>query len=229
MKLLKHIIIAALFYTVMHAVYADSSRVSISSAHIIYPADERETAVTLHNSSTTDTYIILSYVDDANGVKATNMIVTPSLVISHPGDEHTLRILYTGGALAKNREELYYFTEKTIPSIVHQSITGKNIVTMTTTQRVKFFVRPKGLTLDASEAPNMLTFHRVGNRLVIDNPTPYYITLAALKAGDKALHDGIVAPFSSFSQHLPAGVGSTVTFNSINDLGAMTPIHRVSF
>lgn len=219
-RALRRTLLAAL--VLAGAAHADGG-ISVSGTRIIFPADAGQATVTLHNSSTTDSYLIQSRVDGAEGSRGTDMVVTPPLFVSHPGNENTLRILYTGAGLPQDRETLYYFIEKAIPSVDRASVTGKNVVTMAAAQRIKLFARPAGLHPDVAEAPATLTFHRAGNRLEVHNPSPYYITLTGLKAGGQALQDGMVAPRGTFSQSLPAGAGGTVTFHTINDYGAVTP------
>lgn len=219
-RLLRHGLLAAL--VAGGAAHADGG-ISVSGTRIIFPAGDGQTTVTLHNSSTSDSYLIQSWVDGASGGRTPDMVVTPPLFVSHPGNENTLRIMYTGGALPQDRETLYYFIEKAIPSVDRASVAGKNVVTMAAAQRIKLFVRPSGLPPDAGEAPSMLTFHRAGNRLEVSNPSPYYITLTGMKAGSQPLQDGMVAPHGTLSQALPAGAGGTVTFHTINDYGAVTP------
>lgn len=229
MNVFKKSLCGALLCTLIMAggAHADGG-ISVSGTRIILPASDGQVSVTLHNSSTTDSYLIQSGVSDASGHKAAGMIVTPPLFVSHPGNENALRIMYTGGALPQDRETLFYFTEKAIPSLNRAGIAGKNVVTMAAAQRIKLFVRPAGLNPEAGKAPDMLTFHRAGNRLEISNPSPYYITLTGLKAGNQELQNGMVAPHDTFSQALPAGAGSAVTFNTINDYGAVTPARTVS-
>lgn len=199
--------------------------ISISSTRIIYPAGPRtgQVPVTLHNSSTTDTYLIQSWVEDSTGTKSHDMVVTPPLYVSHPGNENVLRLMHAGGTVPPDHESLYYFIAKAIPALDQSSMDGKNTVTMAAAQRIKLFVRPEGLHPDVADAPGLLTFRRDNGRLVITNPSPYYITLTSLKVGHASLKDGMVAPGGSYTQALPAGATGAVTFHTINDFGAVTP------
>lgn len=72
------------------------------------------------------------------------------------------------------------------------------------------------------KAPAEMRFRRAGNRLEIINPTPYYITLTDIKAGDISLDGVMVAPVSTATVSLPAASGSRITFGPINDYGAVS-------
>jgi len=104
----------------------------------------------------------------------------------------------------------------------------ENVLMMAAANRIKLFVRPAGLTPSVTEAPTKLRFHRAGSTLQIDNPTPYYITLTDMKAGSAVLKDIMVPPRGNISEALPSGSGTTVTFHTINDYGAITKAQTAS-
>ncbi len=74
----------------------------------------------------------------------------------------------------------------------------------------------------------MLTFSRSGNHLKIDNPSAYYVTLVNLNVGKTKVDNVMVAPKSDAQVLLPTGVQGNVTFQTVNDYGAVTPAKTVS-
>lgn len=78
------------------------------------------------------------------------------------------------------------------------------------------------------EALSQLRFERVGNHLKVSNASPYYVTLVNLKLGGQTLDNLMVAPKSSAQQVLPAAASGTLSWQSVNDYGAITPARSVS-
>ncbi|VUS73294.1 Chaperone protein FimC [Klebsiella huaxiensis] len=69
----------------------------------------------------------------------------------------------------------------------------------------------------------MLTFRKSGGQLEISNPSPYYLTLTDVKAGSQKLNTLMVPPKGKTRVALPAGSGSSVSYRTISDHGALTP------
>lgn len=198
--------------------------ISIQGTRIVYAQDAKQASLSVSNSSTTDSFLVQSWVEDASGHKTSDFVVTPPLYLSGPKNENTLRLIHTGGELPADRETLYYFTAKAIPSIDNSKSAGNNaVLRIATANRIKMFVRPAGLKPAPDQAPAQLAFHQQGGELVISNPTPYYLTLTGITSGGKALKDVMVPPMGKASDPLPAGHGSTVSCRTINDYGTTTP------
>lgn len=196
--------------------------ISIQGTRIIYPAGAKQTTVNLSNSSKTDTFLVQSWVENADGKKSQDFVATPPLYVSKPENGNTLRLMYTGGPLPQDRESLYYFIAKAIPSVSREATEGKNSLILASANRIKLFVRPAGLKPALAEAPEMLTFRKSGGQLEISNPSPYYLTLTELKAGSQKMNTVMVPPKGKTSVAWPAS--SNVSYRTISDHGALTPV-----
>ncbi len=196
--------------------------ISIQSTRIVYPQDAKQASLSVNNSSTTDSFLVQSWVEDASGHKTADFIVTPPLYLSGPKNENTLRLIHTGGALPRDRETLYYFTAKAIPSVDPGKDAGKAVLHIAMANRIKLFVRPAGLKPARDAAPGLLAFHQQAGQLAVHNPSPYYLTVTEMTSGGKALKDVMVPPDGTVSEPLPAGYGSKITYRTINDYGATT-------
>lgn len=197
--------------------------ISIQGTRIIYPYGAKQTTVNLTNTSRTDTFLVQSWVENADGKKSKDFVATPPLYVSKPQNGNTLRLVYTGGQLPQDRESLYYFIAKAIPSVSREATAGKNSLILASANRIKLFVRPAGLKPAVAEAPEMLTFRRSGGQLEIGNPSPYYLTLTDLKVGSQKMNTVMVPPKGKVSVALPAGSRS-VAYRTIGDHGALTPV-----
>lgn len=200
----------------------------LGGTRIIYPQGAKQTTVSVQNSSTTSNFLIQSWAENSDGKKSSDFLITPPLYVSGPGNENILRLMYTGKALPGDRETLYYFNAKAIPSLDKNKTAGRNMLVMAGTTRIKLFMRPEGLKMSSNEAPSHLKFHRSNDRLKIDNPTPYYLTLVHIKSGNQTLQDIMVAPGKSESIPLPAAAKSSISFSTINDFGGISdPLERI--
>lgn len=200
--------------------------ISLQGTRIVYPQDSTQTTIRVSNSSKTDTFLVQSWVEVPDGGKTKDFVVTPPLYSSGPENENTLRLMHVGSPLPRDRESLYYFVSKAIPSVDVKANEGKSVLYVAAANRIKMFVRPAGLTPDISQAPAELTFHKSDMKLNISNPTPYYLTLTEIKIGPQSLDVVMVPPKDHVAVQLPAGSGNTITYRTINDYGALTNIEK---
>lgn len=202
---------------------ASAGGITIGGTRVVYPAGQKQASMSVRNTDGKASFMVQSWVEQADGKKSQDFVVTPPVYVSGPGNENTLRIMYVGQPAKMDRETLYYFNTKAIPAMDKKETEGKNILLLAATTRIKLFVRPDGLQPAVDKAPGLLTFHRAGAQLRIDNPTPYHVTLAGLKAGSQSFADAMVSPRGTLSLPLNAGAGNAVTYRTINDFGAATP------
>lgn len=107
--------------------------------------------------------------------------------------------------------------------------------------RVKLFFRPTGLSGDAGDAPDSLTWTLVpgAGAVEVHNPTPYHVSFLSVEletAGrreilDRAGQDAMVAPFSKLRFPVSAGRNpvpgqSQIHYWAINDFGGRHSYQR---
>lgn len=66
-------------------------------------------------------------------------------------------------------------------------------------------------------------FRRSGSKLTLINPTPYFITVTNMKAGNSNLPNTMVPPKGEVSVDIPHAATGDISFQTINDYGALTP------
>lgn len=202
--------------------------IALGATRVIYPADAKQTSLAISNSDSKERYLVNSWVENSAGVKEKTFVVTPPLFVSEPKSENTLRIIYAGQPLPTDRESLFWMNVKAIPSVDKTNLEGKNVLQLAILSRIKLFVRPGNLPQISEEAPGLLQFSRSGNHLKIANPSAYYLTLVNLKVGSQKVDNVMVAPKSDTQILLPGGAQGNVTFQTVNDYGAVTPAKTVS-
>ncbi|MGG6196335.1 fimbria/pilus periplasmic chaperone [Pantoea allii] len=207
---------------------ATAGGIVLGGTRIIYSAGAKQASISARNTSTDAAYLVQSWAENANGQKSADFIVTPPLYVSNAGDENMLRVMYSGPALPTDRETLYYFNARAVPSMDKSKVENKSVLMLATTTRIKLFVRPAGLTPAQDKASDLLSFSKSGSQLKIDNPSPYYLTLVRMSINGRKLDDVMVAPKSHASVSLPAGAGNTLTFSAMNDYGSPTDNKKIS-
>ena len=201
-----------------------SGGIALGATRVIYPADAKQTSLSINNSDNKERYLVNSWVENNLGVKDKTFIVTPPLFVSEPSSENTLRIIYAGPPLPADRESVFWMNVKAIPSVDKSNLEGSNVLQLAILSRIKLFVRPKNLQMQPEEAVKQLRFSRSGEHLRVHNPSPYYISTVNLKVGNEKLANTMVAPKSVAQVIIPAGIKGAISFQTVNDYGAVTPV-----
>ncbi|WP_436627862.1 fimbria/pilus periplasmic chaperone [Citrobacter amalonaticus] len=197
--------------------------VALGATRVIYPAGQKQVQLAVTNNDDSSTYLIQSWVENAEGVKDGRFVVTPPLFAMQGKKENTLRILdATNNQLPQDRESLFWMNVKAIPSM-DKSKLSDNTLQLAIISRIKLYYRPAGLALPPDQAAEKLTFRRSAGTLTLINPTPYYLTVTELNAGTRVLENALVPPLGEARVKLPADAGSEITYKTINDYGALTP------
>ncbi|EJM1003864.1 fimbria/pilus periplasmic chaperone [Klebsiella oxytoca] len=205
------------------SVMADGG-ISVVGTRFVYPQGEKQLSIKANNTSKTESFLVQSWVENEVGEKTKDFIVTPPLYVSKPQKGTSLRLVYTGPELPKDRETLYYFITKSIPAVEKDKTEGKSVLVIAMATRLKVFVRPNGLKPDISEAPSKMVFRKAGKNLEISNPTPYYVTMTELSAGSQTLKNIMVPPKGKITVNLL--VGNKVSFRTVDDYGTFSPLQH---
>lgn len=196
--------------------------VGLDATRVVYPAGQKEASLGVRSLKDTDSFLIQSWVENAEGNKVSSFVITPPLFLMQGKKENTLRIVdNTNGSLPNDRESLFWLNVKAIPSM-NKNQEQQNTLQFAITSRIKMFYRPTTIKLAPEDAPAKLTFSHQGSTILVNNPTPYYLTVVAIEANGVALKDTMVSPMSSLTLS-PASSASTISYRTINDFGAQTP------
>lgn len=124
--------------------------------------------------------------------------------------------------LPGDRESLFWVNVKAIPAM-EKDQKNENTLQLAIISRIKMFYRPTNLAMAPEEAPAMLRFRRSGSKLTLINPTPYFITVTNMKAGNSNLPNTMVPPKGEVSVDITHAATGDISFQTINDYGALTP------
>lgn len=154
-------------------------------------------------------------------------IATPPLSALEAGHENAVRIIRTDGTLPDDRESLFYINIAAIPSGKPRS----HSLQIGVRSRFKLFYRPDALQANARTAYQQLTWHQGENGLMLNNPTPYYITLSHLRINQRDIPNvEMLAPFGQAQFNACArGEVCQLQWQTLDDTANLTPLQQIHF
>lgn len=226
-SVLKTCLVASLLpLSVAHA------EIIIHGTRAIYPAEAREISLQLSNNGDSPS-LVQVWIDEGDRKSTPDASKAPFMInppISRVDGQksQTLRITRLPNAqqLSKTQETLYWLNVLDIPpKPTAQEGEAENFLQLAVRSRIKFFYRPQGLKIKASEAPSKIVWQVAGSQLKLKNPTPYHITLTSIlqdQVGQKVdlLPEGLMLlPFSEQHVSLKGSNVKNMIFTTINDYG----------
>ncbi|AOM42807.1 fimbrial biogenesis chaperone [Xenorhabdus hominickii] len=203
----------------------------IGGTRVVYISDQKEASISINNPETDISYLIQSWIQGEHDETKADFIITPPLFKLAAGNENILRIVKTGNNLPDDRESLFWLNVKSIPATTKSK---QNQLQITVKSRFKLFYRPANLEDNANIAYKTLKFKTDGHKLIVKNPTPYYISFSELSTGNDTKNyeiksPGMVPPFEQLSWDVPIKNIRQVTWKTINDFGGVTPEEKSTF
>ncbi|EDW6066287.1 fimbria/pilus periplasmic chaperone [Salmonella enterica subsp. enterica serovar Oslo] len=201
-----------------------NAAVNVDRTRIVMGGGDKSLAITLTNQSKNQPYLAQSWVEEASGRRSESyLLALPPLQRIDAGKKTQVRImaLPATASLARDRETLFYFNVREIPPKSDK----ENVLQIALQSRLKLFYRPEGIKKKASDRPEeKVTVTRQEGKLILNNPTPYYITLGYLGNDNKANFPGfdslMIAPFSS-QDFNAKWAGDTLRVGYIDDFGGL--------
>jgi fimbrial chaperone protein len=167
--------------------------VALGATRVIYPAGQKQVQLAVTNNDDNSTYLIQSWVENADGQKDGRFVITPPLFAMQGKREYAAHNRCDQRQLPQDRESLFWMNVKAIPSM-DKSKLSDNTLQLAIISRIKLYYRPGKLALSPDQAAEKLTFRRSANTLTLINPTPYYLTVTELNAGTRVLENALVPP-----------------------------------
>lgn len=196
--------------------------VIINGTRLVYHGDKKESSLGLSNPDTTD-YLVQSWVD-CGGKKLNKapFLITPPLFRLDAKEDNVLRVVRIGGNLPEDRESLYWLNIKAIPS--SKPVEGMNTLQIAINTRIKLLYRPSSVKGKPEDVADKLEWHRAGNDLVVNNPTPFYMNFQTVTLnGQKVAKATWAVPETETHFALPANTGGTnVSWSIITDYGSIS-------
>ncbi len=207
--------------------------VVITGTRIIYPGDKSEVTVTLKNTSKKSA-LVQSWIDtgDPRADPTNNpvpFIIMPPITRINGEKGQSLRLMNYGGRLPDDRESLFWLN---VLSISPKEKSNINSISVAYQTRMKLFYRPSKLIGGVIGAARKLSWKRTKNKLIITNPTAFYISILKVNWSgvemEDVIHADIIAPFSkktfSLNQRTDLQRENDFRYEIIDDMGAVQVI-----
>jgi len=195
--------------------------VSLGATRLVYPTSKDQVTLKIYNTDDKGNYLVQSWISDEKSEKVKDFIVTPPLFVIKSGNDNLLKVVYTGDKnnLPKDREKLFFLNAKVIPSLTEQEQKIDNALLISTTTKIKVFIRPDSIKEDPFESYKLLTCSYEAGKIKVSNPTPFYMNLVSLSVNGKEVSDAeTISPMSSV--YVNSNQKSNyLSFNFINDYG----------
>jgi len=204
-----------------------SAAVVPDRTRVIFEESAPSVSVTVSNKNPQLPFVVQSWIEDQNSKKVSSpLMVLPPLQRIEPNESSVLRIVKLPDvALPADRESVFYLNVREIPPKTE----AVNSMQIALQSKIKLFYRPAAAKRERGEdlALRMnLRVDPVSKQLLMDNPSPFHITVVGLLAGAQKIQmpiDAImIAPFSSARIALPNTSFSELRVSNMNDFGGQT-------
>lgn len=176
MKMNKFVAISSILASALVAQSA-SAAIALDRTRIIFNGDEKSMTVNIENKNRQLPYLAQSWLEDANNNKVTTpLAMLPPIQRVEPGAKSQIKLQDVGGmALPQDRESLFYYNLREIPPKSDKP----NTLQIALQTRIKLFYRPKAIAVKTTDKPwqENITLSNQGGEFVVNNPTPYYVTI----------------------------------------------------
>ncbi|MBQ0369175.1 fimbrial biogenesis chaperone, partial [Providencia rettgeri] len=160
-----------------------------------------------------------SWIDNIDEKKQSDFTITPPLFRLNAEKTNALRIFLTENKLPNDRESLFWLNIKTIPATERT----ENSLQIAFKTQMKLIYRPKALKdVNFIEEQKKLVWSKSGNKITVNNPTPYFMNFQSISFnGTKANDVSYAAPFSNATFEINnSNTNGTIKWEVINDYGA---------
>ncbi|HHU0745928.1 TPA: fimbria/pilus periplasmic chaperone [Serratia marcescens] len=200
--------------------------IALDRTRVIFDGGVQSVSLSVSNQNKQLPYLAQGWLEDEQGNKIQSpLTVLPPVQRIEPGkpSQVKIQVLPAAKMLPQDRETLYYFNLREIPPKSNKP----NSLQIALQTRIKLFYRPAAIAPERNAAPwqEQLTLSKQGDKYVVNNPTPYYVTLvdaASRKGveGAKGFEPLMVPPKGSLPLTVSAGsVGNSPVLTYINDYG----------
>lgn len=192
--------------------------VVLGNTRVIYPSEAKEVTLSLKNTDTEQTFLVQSIIESAEGEKQHNFVATPPLLILKPGGANKLRVfLKSATPMPADRETLFWMSVKAVPSSKRKE--EGNFVQFSVTNRIKLLYRPREIGTPDEQTFKKITFSVIGNDLVMNNPTPFYMNIESVKSGSISKESLTLGPRESQVVGKSDSASNMADVVFINDFG----------
>lgn len=217
--------LASLLLSVVAISQSASAAIALDRTRVILNGGDKSVSLGITNENKELPYLAQSWLEDSKGKKINApLLAIPPVQRVEPGAKGQIKVQVSSdlGSLPQDRESTFYFNIREIPPKSDKP----NTLQIALQTRIKLFYRPAGIELDQNSNPwQAITLTREGDRYVVHNPTPYYVTFSSLSPAvgspaTKGFEPIMVAPKDkAMLKGSAAAAGNRPVLTYINDYG----------
>lgn len=165
------------------SVSADAA-IALDRTRAIFPGGQKSISMTITNENQVKPYLAQAWLENAKGEKITSPLnVVPPLQRVDPGKKSVIRLNDVAtSALPQDRESVFWFNVREVPPKSEKP----NVLQVALQTKIKIYYRPEPILPEKfSRWDDQLVLHRVSGGYRIENPTPYYMTVAAISGDNR--------------------------------------------
>lgn len=152
--------------------------IALDRTRVIFDGSQKSISLNVSNQNKQLPYLAQGWIEDEQGNKIQSpLTVLPPVQRIEPGKPSQVKIqaLPAAKMLPQDRESVYYFNLREIPP----RSSKPNTLQIALQTRIKLFYRPTAIAIDTNAPPpqEQLTLSKQGDKYMVNNPTPYYVTL----------------------------------------------------
>ncbi|EJM27399.1 fimbrial biogenesis chaperone [Pseudomonas sp. GM25] len=194
---------------------------------VIFEESAPSVGVTVSNKNPQLPFVVQSWIEDAAGKKvSTPFMVLPPLQRIEPNESSVLRIVkLPQTSLPADRESVFYLNVREIPP----KSEAVNAMQIALQSKIKLFYRPASVKRERGQDLALslnLKIDGPGKQLLVDNPTPFHITVVGLLAGAERskmpIETVMIAPYSGARLPLSLTSFTELRVSNMNDFGGQT-------
>lgn len=205
-----------------------NAAIALDRTRAIINGDEKSISLNISNENKQLPYLAQGWIENEKGEKITKpFTVLPPVQRIEPNERSQIKIqsLPDVMSLPQDRESVFYFNLREIPPVSNKP----NSLQLALQTRIKLFYRPKLIIPSREQLENPwqkeLTLNRQGDKYIIKNPTPYYITIVDAQENKnaqtvKGFEPLMIPPKSHQTLNFSAALlGNRPILTYINDYG----------
>lgn len=196
--------------------------IEINKDKFIFVESKGQEIIEIKNNTTND-YFIQSWIShyDENNDTELPFIITPPLFKIEKNENYSLKIFKTDEIEKIDRETLYRINIKRIP-LLSDSDESKNLLHISMNSVYNLIYRPVSIEEGAKDAYKRIEFLKnKNNEFIVNNPTPYFITLLNVNSEDIALIEKskTIPPFKKYNTKNIIKEDGLIKWKTINQYG----------
>ncbi|ATA24805.1 molecular chaperone [Brenneria goodwinii] len=157
---------------------ASRAAINLDRTRVVFDGAEQSSTVTLINENRTNPFLAQSWLVDSNHNKVSApLTVLPPLQRIEAGGRTLIRVVKSSGVdkLPQDRESLFYLNVREIPPKPEK----ENVLQIAVQSEIKVFYRPSTIKPGRNDIwQTQLKIKKAGKQFIVENPTPYFITVS---------------------------------------------------